>query len=402
MGGDVGDVGASIAASKNAVENNRLTTRRENKRIDELAKGDEQEKSRYLAAACALIKCSSELADNDPQKEVLQKLEELGNSDELKAYREKLIAQEYIKGHYIADENGMSYPMIAKLFEYTFFDRISDNVVYINNEYSITTRAGGVLQVGVAVLDGVGAVALSPACSSVVGCIPSAYLTWSMADNGVTGLRVIYNGKSYHTQTAEGLAKILGVSVSDAELLFSLSTGGVTAKGFSDLAWKARATGQKLSAKEVEQISEGINRVKAGKETTGSTNAAQAGNAVTKPSANAIGTVSVPVPTVDQLSQAAASANRNGLTDAGRALQKHGGREGSVYTYSSQKASVLNKEAQNIVNDILSNPKTVITRTTATENKQIIKVIHAIAPDGRTLRFNEDGTKLIGFREPKK
>nr|WP_202115501.1 RHS repeat-associated core domain-containing protein [Gilliamella sp. Pas-s25] len=130
----------------------------------------------------------------------------------------------------------------------------------------------------------------------------------------------------------------------------------------------------------------------------GTTNTAQAGNAATKPSTNVTGTI----PTVDQLSQAAASANRNGLTDAGRALQKHGGREGSVYTYSSQKSYVLNKEAQNIVDDILSNPKTVIIHTTATENKQIIKVIHATAPDGRTLRFNEDGTKLIGFREPSK
>ena len=54
------------------------------------------------------------------------------------------------------------------------------------------------------------------------------------------------------------------------------------------------------------------------------------------------------------------------------------------------------------MDDILSNPKTVITRTTATENKQIIKVIHVTAPDGRTLRFNEDGTKLVGFREPNK
>uniref|UniRef100_UPI000B2183C3 hypothetical protein n=1 Tax=Gilliamella sp. Nev6-6 TaxID=3120252 RepID=UPI000B2183C3 len=394
---------ASIAASKNAVENNRLTTRRENKRIRKLAKGDKQEELRYLAAACALIKCSSELADNDPQKAALRELEKLGSSDELQAYRETLAAQEHTKNRTIF---GIPYQKNEKLFQYTFFDGIFDGTKNIDNEYSITTRAGGVLQIGFAAIDGFGAAALSPGCSSVVGCIPSAYLTWSMADNGVTGAMTVYYGKTYHTQTAEGLAKILGVSVSEAELLFSLSTAGVTAKGFSDLAWKARATGQKLSAKEVEQISEGINRVKAGKETTGSTNAAQAGNAVTKPSANATGTVSVsvpvPVPTVEQLSQAAASANRNGLTDAGRALQKHGGREGSVYTYSSQKASVLNKEAQNIVNDILSNPKTVITRTTATENKQIIKVIHAIAPDGRTLRFNEDGTKLIGFREPKK
>ncbi|OCG77313.1 hypothetical protein A9G42_05775 [Gilliamella sp. Nev6-6] len=259
----MGDVGASIAASKNAVENNRLTTRRENKRIRKLAKGDKQEELRYLAAACALIKCSSELADNDPQKAALRELEKLGSSDELQAYRETLAAQEHTKNRTIF---GIPYQKNEKLFQYTFFDGIFDGTKNIDNEYSITTRAGGVLQIGFAAIDGFGAAALSPGCSSVVGCIPSAYLTWSMADNGVTGAMTVYYGKTYHTQTAEGLAKILGVSVSDAELLFSLSTAGVTAKGFSDLAWKARATGQKLSAKEVEQISEGINRVKAGKE----------------------------------------------------------------------------------------------------------------------------------------
>lgn len=35
-----------------------------------------------------------------------------------------------------------------------------------------------------------------------------------------------------------------------------------------------------------------------------------------------------------------------------------------------------------------------------TENKQRIKVIEATAPDARALRFNNNGTKLIGFREP--
>ena len=145
-------------------------------------------------------------------------------------------------------------------------------------------------------------------------------------------------------------------------------------------------------------VTKGSSAKSAGKGTGVKTNTEQADNVIIKPSTNATETL----PTVDQLSQAAASVNRNGLTDAGRALQKHGGREGSVYTYSSQKASVLNKEAQNIVDDILSNPKTIITRTTATENKKIIKVIHATSPDGRTLRFNEDGTKLIGFREPNK
>ncbi len=92
--------------------------------------------------------------------------------------------------------------------------------------------------------------------------------------------------------------------------------------------------------------------------------------------------------------------NRNGLTDAGRALQKHGGREGSAYSYSSQKASVLNQEAQNIVNEILNNPNTKIESRVVFENKQRITVVEATAPDGRALRFNSDGSRLIGFREP--
>ena len=70
----------------------------------------------------------------------------------------------------------------------------------------------------------------------------------------------------------------------------------------------------------------------AGKGTGVKTNTEQADNVIIKPSTNATETF----PTVDQLSQAAASVNRNGLTDAGRALQKYGGLEGSVYTYSNQ------------------------------------------------------------------
>ncbi len=106
------------------------------------------------------------------------------------------------------------------------------------------------------------------------------------------------------------------------------------------------------------------------------------------------------LPSVDKLSQAASSVNRNGLSDAGRSLQKHSGRPGSVYSATDKKATTLNNEAQYIVDDILTNPKTTIEIRTAMENKQKITVIEAHAPDGRILRFNEDGTRFIGFREP--
>ncbi|ACX88282.1 filamentous hemagglutinin family outer membrane protein [Pectobacterium parmentieri WPP163] len=110
--------------------------------------------------------------------------------------------------------------------------------------------------------------------------------------------------------------------------------------------------------------------------------------------------VSSNIPSRDKLNQAASASNRNGMTDAGRALQKHGGREGSVYSYSSQKASVLNQEAQTVVNEILNNTNTKIESRVVFENKQKITVVEATAPDGRALRFNADGTRLIGFREP--
>lgn len=110
--------------------------------------------------------------------------------------------------------------------------------------------------------------------------------------------------------------------------------------------------------------------------------------------------ISQNIPSKNQLSESAASPNRNGLTDAGRALQKHGGREGSTYSYSSQKAAVLNQEGQAIVNEILGNPNSKIESRVVFENKQKITVVEVTAPDGRALRYNADGTKLIGFREP--
>ncbi|MDL5167482.1 hypothetical protein QSH14_09405 [Proteus faecis] len=184
------------------------------------------------------------------------------------------------------------------------------------------------------------------------------------------------------------IIETLGAEAAPAGIAIT-GTAGVTAKLTKEQLVEL-ASLQAVAKKDgVEVTPEIVNKVITGKGTSGSAGAEQANNAAN----NAL-------PNVDQLSQAAASANRNGLTDAGRALQKHGGREGSVYTYTDQKAATLNKEAQNIVNDILTTPGTKIESRYITENKQRIKVIEATAPDGRALRFNEDGSKLIGFREP--
>ncbi|EOV8087513.1 hypothetical protein ACOMXT_001317 [Providencia rettgeri] len=106
------------------------------------------------------------------------------------------------------------------------------------------------------------------------------------------------------------------------------------------------------------------------------------------------------LPSKEELKQAASEINRNGLTNAGRSLQKHGGREGSAYSYSNQKASVLNQEARALIDEILDNTNVIIRPRTIYENRKRIEVIDAKSPDGRVLRFSIDGKKFIGFREP--
>lgn len=106
------------------------------------------------------------------------------------------------------------------------------------------------------------------------------------------------------------------------------------------------------------------------------------------------------LPSKEELKQAASEINRNGLTNAGRSLQKHGGREGSAYSYSNQKASVLNQEARALIDEILDNPNVIIRPRAIYENRKRIEVIDAKSPDGRVLRFSIDGKKFIGFREP--
>ena len=81
----------------------------------------------------------------------------------------------------------MTYETVEKLFEYTSGDEFVDSVAYINNKYSVTTRLGGVVQVLGAFGEGGLAVALSPGCATVMGCVPSTLLIWSSSDNLVTG-----------------------------------------------------------------------------------------------------------------------------------------------------------------------------------------------------------------------
>ena len=101
---------------------------------------------------------------------------------------------------------------------------------------------------------------------------------------------------------------------------------------------------------------------------------------------------------VDQLSAAAGAADRNGLTKAGRALQKHSSRPGSAYVQPSGTLNPINynQASQEIVDDILTAPGT----TFSVEHRGYYgNVLEVNAADGRSLRYSIYG-EFMGFLEP--
>ena len=95
---------------------------------------------------------------------------------------------------------------------------------------------------------------------------------------------------------------------------------------------------------------------------------------------------------------AATEVDRGDLTLAGRALQKHGNRDGSAFPSVQGNPAAINEQAQNAVNEILNNPATTATQRSTGRFGTVTDII---APDGRGLRYDANG-KLIGFLEPPK
>ena len=95
---------------------------------------------------------------------------------------------------------------------------------------------------------------------------------------------------------------------------------------------------------------------------------------------------------IHALSRAGQVSDRNGLTKAGRALQKHSSRPGSAFPKpSSNKAGNMDLEGQFHLDNILTNPQTV-TRP----NK--FGGLNYYTPDGRGICFDGNGS-LRGFLE---
>jgi RHS repeat-associated protein len=94
-------------------------------------------------------------------------------------------------------------------------------------------------------------------------------------------------------------------------------------------------------------------------------------------------------------SRGASILDRNALTRAGRALQKHQSRTGSAFPKVKGHAQ-LNQVGQQIADSIVANPNSVW----STGNRaRFGDVIEVVAPGGRGIRYDLRGN-LLGFLEP--
>ncbi|MCB1110660.1 MAG: hypothetical protein KDK64_06720, partial [Chlamydiia bacterium] len=93
----------------------------------------------------------------------------------------------------------------------------------------------------------------------------------------------------------------------------------------------------------------------------------------------------------EQLAEAGKVEDRGGLTRAGRGLQKHGGRPGSVFPNPSGSVSQINTQGQEVLEDILNNPNNEIIETQGGSTK-------VYDPNGRGAHFDKNGS-FIGFIE---
>jgi len=96
---------------------------------------------------------------------------------------------------------------------------------------------------------------------------------------------------------------------------------------------------------------------------------------------------------IDNLLKAGSQLDKNGLTKAGRALQKHGDRPGSVFPKSTGNAASRNQQGQNVLEGILRSTNQT-TRSNRFGGSDIFD-----SNTGRGVRFDGNGN-MKGFLDP--
>lgn len=244
IGGVVGS-GSGTATALQGEQFNRQLHETEKARIKALAGGDPQKEADLSAAACALVHCSAEYAKDSPEYAYYSRLEALGGQPQYADERTLLQQQSITRD--VVIPSGMSVPVTENLFDYSYGDKTSDTLTYINNSYGHPfTRVGGVLQAiggGGAMVTGGAAVATGAAgCPETLGggCALAAggmLLTGWGLDQAQAGGRTVWNGTSTQTFGGQAIQQAFGISPQAAELMYgALGAAGTLATSNTLLA----------------------------------------------------------------------------------------------------------------------------------------------------------------------
>ncbi|MFA5306768.1 MAG: hypothetical protein WC365_04940 [Candidatus Babeliales bacterium] len=100
---------------------------------------------------------------------------------------------------------------------------------------------------------------------------------------------------------------------------------------------------------------------------------------------------------IDKLLKAGNTLDRGGLTAAGRALQKHGSRQGSVFPKATGNTKAINTQGETILKEILTNPNTA---PVIRHHARFGDILEYKTSEGKGARFSSNGETFIGFIEP--
>ena len=96
---------------------------------------------------------------------------------------------------------------------------------------------------------------------------------------------------------------------------------------------------------------------------------------------------------IAELLQAGNQMDRGGLTKVGRALQKHGNRDGSLFPRVAGTAEEINAQGESVLREILANPVEIVKR----KHAKFGNILEYRTAGGQGARFSADGKTFIGF-----
>ncbi len=104
------------------------------------------------------------------------------------------------------------------MFQYGKTDALTDNLVYADGKYQLTTRAGGLLQTAGGAVEVIGG---TVSCGTGIGCAVGAVMATQGLDNMNAGSNTLVSGQPVKTMGAKGL-EALGVPPEYSEITYAV------------------------------------------------------------------------------------------------------------------------------------------------------------------------------------